>query len=183
MFAVWMMLLLSRACGFTQAHMGKQVPIKTFKTGQVAYTFSIKESCVFYDLYEHFNLFSLNIPLSFVCQRRQSEVQCEILKFRHSPFAVWFLRVSQMAHRLLLRRIWTLSAKDVRSLPASTAAATSSFSTSSLQCTATRASFLSPRSLPRSPRRKVSFNVQDHEDFTERVINSELPVLVDFHAQ
>lgn len=25
--------------------------------------------------------------------------------------------------------------------------------------------------------------MQDHDDFTERVINSDLPVLVDFHAQ
>lgn len=72
MFAVWMMLLLSRACGFTQAHMGKQVPIKTFKTGQVAYTFSIKESCVFYDLYEHFNLFSLNIPFK-LCVSKETK--------------------------------------------------------------------------------------------------------------
>lgn len=28
----------------------------------------------------------------------------------------------------------------------------------------------------------MSFNVQDGDDFTERVINSDLPVLVDFHA-
>ncbi|XP_040919413.1 LOW QUALITY PROTEIN: thioredoxin, mitochondrial [Toxotes jaculatrix] len=93
-----------------------------------------------------------------------------------------------MAHRLLVRRIWTLSVKDIRSLPTSTAAiASSSFSTS-LQSTTARDSFLSPsrtlpRSLPHITRRAVSFNVQDNEDFTERVINSELPVLVDFHAQ
>ncbi|KAM6914263.1 thioredoxin, mitochondrial isoform 1-T3 [Lycodopsis pacificus] len=91
-----------------------------------------------------------------------------------------------MAHRLLVHRIWTLSAKDIRCLPASAAA--SSFSTSSLQSAATRASFLSPsrslpRPLPHTSRREVSFNVQDHEDFTVRVINSDLPVLVDFHAQ
>ncbi|KAM8845064.1 thioredoxin, mitochondrial isoform 1-T5 [Spinachia spinachia] len=88
-----------------------------------------------------------------------------------------------MAHRLLLRKMWALSAKDAGSLPESAAVVASSFSTSSLQCLATRSSFLSPRSHPHSPRRKVSFNVQDHEDFTERVINSELPVIVDFHAQ
>ncbi|XP_071330632.1 thioredoxin, mitochondrial isoform X1 [Trachinotus anak] len=93
-----------------------------------------------------------------------------------------------MAHRLLVRRIWTLSMKDIRCHPASTATiASSSFSTS-LQSTTTRVSFLSPsrtlpRSLPHTSRRAVSFNVQDHEDFTERVINSDLPVLVDFHAQ
>ncbi|XP_041719475.1 thioredoxin, mitochondrial [Coregonus clupeaformis] len=88
-----------------------------------------------------------------------------------------------MAHRLLVRRIWTLSVKDFRCLPASS----SSFSTS-LRSSTAPLSFLSPkrtlfRSLPHTSRREVSFNVQDHEDFTERVINSELPVLIDFHAQ
>ncbi|XP_064843999.1 thioredoxin, mitochondrial-like isoform X2 [Oncorhynchus masou masou] len=88
-----------------------------------------------------------------------------------------------MAHRLLVRRIWTFSVKDLRCLPAST----SSFSTS-LRSSTTLLSLLSPkctlpRSLPHTSRREVSFNVQDHEDFTERVINSELPVLIDFHAQ
>ncbi|KAF3700583.1 Thioredoxin, mitochondrial [Channa argus] len=90
-----------------------------------------------------------------------------------------------MAFRLLVRRIWTLSAKDIRYLPASTATITptSSFSTS-LQSNAARVSFLSPsRSLPHISHRGVSFNVQDQEDFTDRVINSQLPVLVDFHAQ
>ncbi|XP_078125914.1 LOW QUALITY PROTEIN: thioredoxin, mitochondrial [Sander vitreus] len=96
-----------------------------------------------------------------------------------------------MAHRLLVRRLWTLSAKDIRCLPASTAPAaassSSSFSTS-LQSAPTWVSFLSPSrtlpcSLPHTSRRKVSFNVQDHEDFTDRVIKNELPVLVDFHAQ
>ncbi|XP_035623422.1 thioredoxin, mitochondrial-like isoform X3 [Oncorhynchus keta] len=87
-----------------------------------------------------------------------------------------------MAHRLLVRRIWTLSVKDLRCLPAST----SSFSTS-LRSSTTPLSLLYPkrtlpRSLPHTSRREVSFNVQDHEDFTERVINSALPVLIDFHA-
>nr|XP_020478664.1 thioredoxin, mitochondrial isoform X2 [Monopterus albus]XP_020478665.1 thioredoxin, mitochondrial isoform X2 [Monopterus albus] len=91
-----------------------------------------------------------------------------------------------MAHRLLVRRIWTLSTKDLCRLPASTTVTTSSFS-SSLRSD-DRASFLFasrvlPRSLPHTSRRDASFNVQDQEDFTERVINSELPVLVDFHAQ
>ena len=93
-----------------------------------------------------------------------------------------------MAHRLLVRRIWTLSAKDIRCLRTSTAATASSSFSNSLQSTTPRVSFLSPsrtlpRSLPHTSRREVSFNVQDHEDFTERVINSELPVLIDFHAQ
>ncbi|XP_020342329.1 thioredoxin, mitochondrial isoform X1 [Oncorhynchus kisutch] len=90
---------------------------------------------------------------------------------------------TEMAHRLLVRRIWTLSVKDLRCLLAST----SSFSTS-LRSSTTPLSFLSPKhtlpcSLPHTSRREVSFNVQDHEDFTERVINSALPVLIDFHAQ
>lgn len=92
-----------------------------------------------------------------------------------------------MAYRLLVRRIWTLSTKDIRCLPSSTAAAASSTFSSPRQSSTTRVSFLSPSrtlpgSLPHTPRREVSFNVQDHEDFTERVINSELPVLIDFHA-
>ncbi|GLD75436.1 thioredoxin, mitochondrial [Lates japonicus] len=95
---------------------------------------------------------------------------------------------SKMAHRLLVRRIWTLSVREIRHLPASTAAIPSSSFSTSLQSATTRVSFLSPsrtlpRSLPHTSCRAVSFNVQDHEDFTERVINSELPVLVDFHAQ
>ncbi|XP_018554144.1 thioredoxin, mitochondrial [Lates calcarifer] len=93
-----------------------------------------------------------------------------------------------MAHRLLVRRIWTLSVRESRCLPASTATIPSSSFSTSLQSATTRVSFLSPsrtlpRSLPHTSCRAVSFNVQDHEDFTERVINSKLPVLVDFHAQ
>ncbi|KAF3846837.1 hypothetical protein F7725_003915 [Dissostichus mawsoni] len=68
----------------------------------------------------------------------------------------------------------------------SSVSSSSSFSTS-LQ--SSRVPVLSrSRSLPRSLalaslRRAVSFNVQDHDDFDVRVIKSELPVLVDFHAQ
>ncbi|KAM9779871.1 thioredoxin, mitochondrial [Neosynchiropus ocellatus] len=90
-----------------------------------------------------------------------------------------------MAHRLLVRRLWRLSSKDICCLQ--TCSASAHFS-ASLQPASTRVSFLAPsRSLPRTllhaSRRDISFNVQDHEDFTERVINSDLPVLVDFHAQ
>ncbi|XP_075999366.1 thioredoxin, mitochondrial [Genypterus blacodes] len=95
-----------------------------------------------------------------------------------------------MAYRLLIRRIYTPLIKDIHQLPASTtiiASSSSAFSTF-LQSATSRSSFLSPscaqpRSLPHISSRHVSFNVQDQEDFTERVINSELPVLVDFHAQ
>ncbi|KAI5621752.1 thioredoxin, mitochondrial [Silurus asotus] len=91
-----------------------------------------------------------------------------------------------MAARLLVRRIWTASAKNLRLLPATSAASFSSSSSShtSLNTSTHTRSFLSPSCvLPLSSHRCISFNVQDHDDFTERVINSDLPVLVDFHAQ
>ncbi|XP_019713966.1 thioredoxin, mitochondrial [Hippocampus comes] len=93
-----------------------------------------------------------------------------------------------MAHRLLARRIWTLSVKEIRCFPASSAAFVSTSYSTSLQPSSARVSFLSPthalpHSLPHASCRQVSFNVQDNEDFTERVINSQLPVLIDFHAQ
>ncbi|XP_037545367.1 thioredoxin, mitochondrial [Nematolebias whitei] len=91
-----------------------------------------------------------------------------------------------MAHRLLLRRVWTHSVKDFCCLPSCTAATTTSSYSTSHHSVRSQASFLTAsRTLPlyHIPRREVSFNVQDNDDFTERVINSELPVLVDFHAQ
>lgn len=108
----------------------------------------------------------------------------------HQTVSLFFLprSLTQMAHRLLLRRICTVAVNDVRGLSlSSTRAASSCFSTS-MQSAAPRLCFLStsrtvPRSLPHTSRREVSFNVQDQEDFTERVINSQLPVLIDFHAQ
>lgn len=93
-----------------------------------------------------------------------------------------------MAHRLLVRRILRLTTKDIICLPASSTTTASYCFSTTLQSPTTRVAFLSasrtlPRSLPHTSRREVSFNVQDHEDFTERVINSQLPVLIDFHAQ
>ncbi|KAG7325937.1 hypothetical protein KOW79_010862 [Hemibagrus wyckioides] len=91
-----------------------------------------------------------------------------------------------MATRLLVRRIWAVSVKDSRRLPAAAASLSSSSSSrsSSLSTSVHTRSFLSPsRSLLLSSHRCISFNVQDNDDFTERVINSDLPVLVDFHAQ
>lgn len=100
----------------------------------------------------------------------------------HFPF------LSQMAQRLLARRIWTHAANDLCFLPVSTATTASSCFSTSLQSTTSSVSFRSasrtlPNSLPHIFYRNVSFNVQDHEDFTERVINSQLPVLIDFHAK
>ncbi|GAA6080850.1 thioredoxin, mitochondrial [Tachysurus ichikawai] len=91
-----------------------------------------------------------------------------------------------MATRLLVRRIWSVCVKDSRRLPVASLSRSSSSSSSpsSFLRTAVRKQyFLCPRSLPLSSHRCVSFNVQDNDDFTERVINSDLPVLVDFHAQ
>ncbi|XP_034059814.1 thioredoxin, mitochondrial isoform X2 [Gymnodraco acuticeps] len=84
-----------------------------------------------------------------------------------------------MAHRLLVRRFWTLSSKDLRCLPVS-----SSFSTSLQSSRVPVLSRSRSRSLAlASLRQAASFNIQDHDDFDVRVIKSELPVLVDFHAQ
>ncbi|KAG7459320.1 hypothetical protein MATL_G00209410 [Megalops atlanticus] len=85
-------------------------------------------------------------------------------------------RGKEMAYRLLVRRIWTPPVKDLccptfcgsPSIPSPLYASSSS---------------LPSRSLSVTSRHNVSFSVQDNEDFMERVINSSLPVLVDFHAQ
>ncbi|KAJ8345287.1 hypothetical protein SKAU_G00294800 [Synaphobranchus kaupii] len=81
-----------------------------------------------------------------------------------------------MAYRLIVRRIWNLPVKDLRFPQLCT-----SPSTPTSLC-ASWTSLLS-RSLSVTSSRNVSFSVQDQDDFTERVINSSLPVLVDFHAQ
>ncbi|KAG5832966.1 hypothetical protein ANANG_G00296860 [Anguilla anguilla] len=74
-----------------------------------------------------------------------------------------------MAYRLIVRRIWNAPVKDIR-CPRLCASSASLFSRAPSP----------PVSV--TSRRNVSFSVQDQEDFTERVINSNLPVLVDFHA-
>ncbi|CAM4325696.1 unnamed protein product [Leuciscus chuanchicus] len=104
-----------------------------------------------------------------------------------------------MAFRLLVRRVCGVSVRDLQRLPASV----SSFSSCLIPCppllsrsllslssrrSVSFSSCLIPspallsRSLPSLPllssRRSVSFSVQDHDDFTERVINSQLPVCV-----
>ncbi|XP_063048463.1 thioredoxin, mitochondrial [Engraulis encrasicolus] len=90
-----------------------------------------------------------------------------------------------MAHRLLVRRVWTVSVRDVVRCPRAPST-TALYSTSVCASARTHPLLSSRRSLPRAlpvtSRREVSFNVQDQEDFTERVINSELPVVIDFHA-
>ncbi|TSY41738.1 Thioredoxin, mitochondrial [Bagarius yarrelli] len=88
-----------------------------------------------------------------------------------------------MATRLLVRRICGVSVKEFRCLPAIAASSISSLSLSSRPSLLTASQSFLSRSLFLSSHRCVSFNVQDQDDFTERVINSALPVLVDFHAQ
>ncbi|KAM5147865.1 thioredoxin, mitochondrial [Mantella aurantiaca] len=43
--------------------------------------------------------------------------------------------------------------------------------------------FATARQISTSPLCRVTFNVQNKDDFQERVIDSEVPVVVDFHAQ
>lgn len=88
-----------------------------------------------------------------------------------------------MAYRQLVRRVWASSVKGRRCFPVSTSAFISSCGPASPPCRPAPSPSLAPcRSLSLSPALRVSFNVQDGDDFTERVINSDLPVLVDFHA-
>ncbi|KAJ8363452.1 hypothetical protein SKAU_G00122830 [Synaphobranchus kaupii] len=90
---------------------------------------------------------------------------------------------NKMAYRQLVRRVWALSVKDLRCFPISASPFISSCGHPSPPGRSAWSPSLSPsRSLSLTSARHVSFNVQDSEDFTERVINSDLPVLVDFHA-
>ncbi|KAJ8251675.1 hypothetical protein GJAV_G00223900 [Gymnothorax javanicus] len=79
----------------------------------------------------------------------------------------------EMAYRLLVRRIWNLPVKDLHCPQLRGPSATLLSRSQSLVLS---------RALSITSRRNASFSVQDHEDFAERVINSDLPVLVDFHA-
>ncbi|KAG9279270.1 thioredoxin, mitochondrial [Astyanax mexicanus] len=87
-----------------------------------------------------------------------------------------------MATRLLARRIWSVTVKDFRRLPV-TVSASSSYSSSLTHSPRPQPLLSRSHSLPLISYRGVSFNVQDQDDFTERVINSDLPVVIDFHAQ
>ncbi|XP_007229865.2 thioredoxin, mitochondrial [Astyanax mexicanus] len=87
-----------------------------------------------------------------------------------------------MATRLLARRIWSVTVKDFRRLPV-TVSASSSYSSSLTHSPRPQPLLARSHSLPLISYRAVSFNVQDQDDFTERVINSDLPVVIDFHAQ
>ncbi|KAA0706299.1 Thioredoxin, mitochondrial [Triplophysa tibetana] len=87
-----------------------------------------------------------------------------------------------MASRLLMRRVCSLSVRDFCRRPV-TVSSSSSYSSSLTSSPAVQAFVTRSLLRPLFHTRSVSFNVQDQEDFTDRVVNSELPVLVDFHAQ
>lgn len=77
-----------------------------------------------------------------------------------------------MAHRLFIHRLWNVTVKEIHCF----AASTSSYKNGIFFTSASN-------SITRVSHRRSSFSVQDKDDFTERVINSKLPVLIDFHAQ
>ncbi|XP_078093690.1 thioredoxin, mitochondrial [Mustelus asterias] len=92
-----------------------------------------------------------------------------------------------MAQRLLLRRLasltFTKSSAPVRSRSSAVLPSLSSLSRHgtgpSIQH---RAGPLTTRRFSKSPACSVTFNIQNQLDFTDRVINSKTPVVVDFHA-
>ncbi|KAJ8264052.1 hypothetical protein GJAV_G00144520 [Gymnothorax javanicus] len=90
---------------------------------------------------------------------------------------------SKMAYRQLVRRALALSVRNLRCSPVTSAAPLSSWRPPGPPVWAgpPPTPTLS-RSLSLTSTIRVTFNVQDAEDFTDRVINSNLPVLVDFHA-
>lgn len=88
-----------------------------------------------------------------------------------------------MAQRTLLRRIWTLSLRELSS-PAALRPSLSSLLPLSRPSLSPLSSLLPlSRSLSLSVAQRVSFSVQDPADFADRVLKSAQPVLVDFHAQ
>ncbi|XP_078467354.1 thioredoxin, mitochondrial isoform X1 [Lampetra planeri] len=95
------------------------------------------------------------------------------------------LFLQQMAHRQVLRRLVVVQEAVSRAargfhapLSSSSLLLTTPLSRP-LDTTWTR----SARGFTSTATRAVSFHVQDVDDFTERVVNSDTPVVVDFHAQ
>ncbi|XP_051899223.1 thioredoxin, mitochondrial [Pristis pectinata] len=92
-----------------------------------------------------------------------------------------------MAHRLLLRRLTSVTLREApRSLQSQSSAHLSPLSSFCWHGTKPPlhhpASLRIARRFCASPASDVSFNIQNQADFTDRVINSTKPVLVDFHA-
>ncbi|XP_018420212.1 PREDICTED: thioredoxin, mitochondrial [Nanorana parkeri] len=93
--------------------------------------------------------------------------------------------MSQMAQRLVLKRFLSLPGRRLTSQ-------VQSFSSVSVKCTRTHVprfppsrstEFTTARQIYTSSPCRVTFSVQNKDDFQERVIESEVPVVVDFHAQ
>ncbi|XP_067875473.1 thioredoxin, mitochondrial isoform X2 [Heterodontus francisci] len=92
-----------------------------------------------------------------------------------------------MAQRFLLRRLMSLtlrkSSGPVRSQSSAFLPHLSSLSWHATETSSQRqAGPTTVRGFCVSPACSVSFNIQSQMDFTDRVINSKKPVLVDFHA-
>ncbi|XP_004634633.1 thioredoxin, mitochondrial [Octodon degus] len=88
-----------------------------------------------------------------------------------------------MAQRLLLRRF--LASTVSRKLPQGQWAPLASKALQTPQCSP-GALTLTPspaRTIFTTRVRSTTFNIQDGPDFQDRVVNSETPVVVDFHAQ
>ncbi|XP_077308717.1 thioredoxin, mitochondrial isoform X1 [Lithobates pipiens] len=95
----------------------------------------------------------------------------------------------QMAQRLLLKRFLSLPGRCLTSQ-------VQSFSSLSVKCAQTHVPHFTTLPFSRSTKfttaarqfstsssHRVTFSVQNKDDFQERVIESEIPVVVDFHAQ
>nr|DBA18247.1 TPA: hypothetical protein GDO54_016519 [Pyxicephalus adspersus] len=93
-----------------------------------------------------------------------------------------------MAQRLVLKRFLSLPGRCLSSQ-------VQPYSSLSMKCTRTNvpcftsspnfqsAGFITARPISTSSPCRVTFSVQNKDDFQERVIESEVPVVVDFHAQ
>ncbi|XP_078286549.1 thioredoxin, mitochondrial isoform X2 [Rhinoraja longicauda] len=92
-----------------------------------------------------------------------------------------------MAHRLLLRRLLSVTLRQVaRPLQSPSSAHRPALTSLCWHGTKppfhNRASLTTARRFCASPSCDVSFSIQSPADFTDRVINSDKPVMVNFHA-
>ncbi|KAG8436423.1 hypothetical protein GDO86_007502 [Hymenochirus boettgeri] len=93
-----------------------------------------------------------------------------------------------MAQRLFWKRVFSPSVKSlINPSPSFSTFYSRSISTCALQALKSPSSQLNAqcnlRQISTSSPCRVTFNVQDADDFQDRVVGSETPVIVDFHAQ
>ncbi|XP_075038812.1 thioredoxin, mitochondrial [Mixophyes fleayi] len=111
-----------------------------------------------------------------------------VMSLRSFCLGTCWLVPTKMAQRLIIRRILASSGKSL------VVRAQTSFSliskckrTFGLLSTCSQTSRLdilnTARKISMSPSCRVTFNVQNKDDFQDRVVGSETPVVVDFHAQ